>query len=197
MNLPICVSLHFCGTATVPPIWKTFRARSVATVNTADFSAGPEIKLERTLWDDNAAGPKIEAQISSILPRTSVRSPGESTSVYSQCKARSSTCSYKLGGEEKISRFPHVRFDGQRRQTSDRMLPQSKQGAGTWDLLLLILLWTGLWSAATVWTDSHFPENMRTRFHLSPGHPLSTPTLCSAHPPLCKNQAGPSYDAVP
>lgn len=105
MNLPICVSLHFCGTATVPPIWKTFRARSVATVNTADFSAGPEIKLERTLWEDNAEGPKIEAQISSILPRTSIRSPGESTSVYSRCKAHSSTCSYKLGGGRKNIRF--------------------------------------------------------------------------------------------
>lgn len=66
-NLPICVSLHFCGTATVPPMWKTFRARSVATVNTADFSAGPQIKLERSLWEDNEAGPKIEAQISSIF----------------------------------------------------------------------------------------------------------------------------------
>lgn len=37
---PICVSLHFCGTATVPPMSKTLHARSVVTVKTADFSPG-------------------------------------------------------------------------------------------------------------------------------------------------------------
>lgn len=37
---PICVSLHFCGTATVPPTSKTLHARSVVTVKTADFSPG-------------------------------------------------------------------------------------------------------------------------------------------------------------
>lgn len=73
LYLPICVSLHFCGTATVPPTSKTVRARSVATVNTADFSPGLYIKLPRTLREDSGTGPK-RGQVSSISsPKTSMR----------------------------------------------------------------------------------------------------------------------------
>lgn len=65
INLPVCVSLHFCGTATVPPMWYMLRAKRVATVNAADFSAGPWIKVDCTLWADKEVGPKSE-EISSI-----------------------------------------------------------------------------------------------------------------------------------
>lgn len=65
--LPICVSLHLCGTATVPPTSKTVRAKSVATVNTADFSPELYIKFLRTLWEESGTGPKRE-QVSSISP---------------------------------------------------------------------------------------------------------------------------------
>lgn len=91
----------------MPPTSKTVRARSAATVNTADFSPGLYRKLPRTLWEESGRGPKRE-QVSSISPlRTSMR-------IGCLPEMCPSTCGPKITG----FRFPLIPFClGSKRQT--------------------------------------------------------------------------------